>query len=242
MKEKIIFVIVTYKPNKKALEGLKRELGSWQVIVIDNTSDNRGYSGGANIGMEKAIKAGAQWIVVMNDDMSLTKDAIKKFTDILKKSPVAIVGPFAGALDTVRWSTIYPSRTVDYISGSIMAIHRKVIETVGYFYKPYFIYYEEVELCLQAKRAGFPLIYAPLPGIHHKESATMGQGSFYQEYYAARNHLLFVERNAPTSVKLHALLRMPKTLYEHYQNGNVGALTGVRDFALRRFGQYGRKV
>lgn len=233
----IYFVLVTYKPNKKALEALKKTLADWPVVVVDNTDNNRGFSGGANAGIFEAMKAGAQWIVVMNDDMLLTQEAIQKFTDILKKSPAAIVGPFAGALDTVRWSTIYPSRTVDYISGSIMAIHRKVIEAVGYFYAPYFIYYEEVELCLRAKRAGFPLIHIPLAGVSHKESETMGRGSFLQEYYAARNHLLFVSRNAPISVQIHEIIRMPFTLYKYYQDGNVGALTGIKDFALRKFGK-----
>ncbi len=212
------------------------------VIVVDNTNDNRGYSGGANVGMEKAMKAGAEWVVVMNDDLLLTAKAIEKLTAILKDSKPGIVGPFAGALDARRWSTIVPGTSVDYISGSIFAVHRDIIKTIGYLYDPYFIYYEEVEYCIRTKHAGFPLRKISIPGVTHKESETMGMNSFLQNYYMARNHLLFVVRNAPTTVKLHELLRMPWTLYEHYRDGNVGALTGVRDFALRRFGQYRRPL
>ena len=127
---------------------------------------------------------------------------------------------------------------LDYISGAFMAVHRKVFEKIGLFYTSYFVYYEDADLCIRAQRAGFPLTEIKIEGITHEESMSLGKGSFKHEYYLARNHLLFIERNAPVDVKLHEALRMPKTLWVHYRNKNWGALTGIRDYALRRFGEY----
>ena len=46
----------------------------------------------------------------------------------LASLPSCIAGPWAGALDEKRWTTILPSRYVDYISGSCIAINRSVFE------------------------------------------------------------------------------------------------------------------
>ncbi|MFZ5845239.1 MAG: glycosyltransferase family 2 protein, partial [Patescibacteria group bacterium] len=157
---------------------------------------------------------------------------------ILKDSQPGIVGPFAGSLNPRRWTTIVPSKRADYISGSCIGIHREVIEKVGYFYEPYFLYYEEVDLCLRAKKQGFLLRWLPIKEISHEESVSLGKGSFLHQYYLSRNHLLFVERQAPFRVKLYEFLRLPKTIYEHYVRKEWGALAGIIDYFLRRFGPY----
>lgn len=206
----VCFVIVTYEPEKETLRRLIAALEGWPMVVIDNTQKNPGYGGGANKGMKKAFDAGADWVVVCNQDIALTKAGIAKFAKALEHGEPGIVGPEAGELDPVRWTTIMPSKgPVDYISGSVMAIHRDVYMRVGGFYEPYFMYYEDVDLCVRAARAGFPLWQMTTEGFRHAS-----HGSPEKENYLARNHLLFVYRNAPLSVKLHELLRLPKTLLE----------------------------
>lgn len=183
--------------------------------VIDNTNKNLGFGGGANVGMKKAFDAGAAWAIVCNQDVTLSKPGVTKFAKALEHCKPGIVGPEAGTLDPKRWTTILASRpglearSVHYISGSLMAIHRDVWESTGGFYKPYFMYYEDVDLCVRAKKAGFGLRQVDIDGFGHESRGIRGK-----EYYLARNHLLFVYRNAPVSVKLHEILRLPKTLWE----------------------------
>ena len=101
-----------------------------------------------------------------------------------------------------------------YISGSFMAIHRKVIAEIGYFYAPYFMYYEDVDLCVRAARCGFPLKKLNGAGIEHTERPVWSKGSRQHGYYLARNHVWFVWRLAPLRVKLYECIRLPKTLLE----------------------------
>lgn len=54
------------------LGALMSVLSNWEVIVVDNTKNNRGYGGGANVGIEQARKLGAKWFVVMNQDVEMT--------------------------------------------------------------------------------------------------------------------------------------------------------------------------
>ncbi len=234
----ILFVLLTYKPDGKELARLLKSLGNVPTTIIDNTKKNLGYAGGVTVGIKKALHDGVDWIVVINQDLHVTIEAIGNLVDVLSQNEIGVVGPFAGALDAKRWTTILPSKNVNYISGSCMVIHRAVFEKIGYFYEPYFMYYEDADFCVRAKNAGFPIVHLPLPGISHTDTTSLGRGSFLHQYYLARNHLLFVERNAPPGVKLHELVRLPKTIWEHCIRQEWGALAGIRDYFLRRFGQY----
>ncbi len=206
-KQDIRCVIVTYKPEMRILGRLLEALEGWPVEMVDNTQKNLGFGAAANHGMKKAFDDGAQWVIVMNQDIALTRKGIARFCAIVQNGDPGIVGPEAGSLDPKRWTTILPARgPLEYISGSCMAIHRKVWEATRGFYEPYFLYYEDADLCLRAKKSGFALRQVHIDGFAHASEGN--------EYYLARNHLLFVFRNAPMSVKLYELLRLPKTLVE----------------------------
>lgn len=209
-RKNICFVIVTFKPDKEVLRRLIAAIHEWPTEIVDNTDKNLGYGGGANVGMKTAFDAGARWVVVVNQDVTLTKVGIAKFVRALEEWGPGVVGPEAGSLDPKRWTTILSgNKKIDYISGSLMAIHREVYKTIGGFYEPYFMYYEDADISLRAKKAGFELRQVKIYGFGHETHGSPGKN-----YYLARNHLLFVFRNAPVSVKFHEIFRLPKTLWE----------------------------
>lgn len=209
-RKNVCFVVVTFKPDKEVLRRLVAALEGWSVEIIDNTKKNIGYGGGANKGMKRAFDAGAAWAIVCNQDIELTRAGVLKLTKELEECSPGIVGPEAGELDPKRWTTIVPSSgPTDYISGSLMAIHRDVYETTGGFFEPYFMYYEDADISLRAKKAGFELRQVKIDGFGHETHGSPGKN-----YYLARNHLLFVLRNAPWQVKIHELVRLPKTLFD----------------------------
>lgn len=252
--QEIVYIITTFNPNIEVLTKLLSNFSTSRVIIVDNSDNinnhfistgkinivqnkqNLGFTGGANAGIRKALAKGAEWVVVMNYDLSVTKKSISQFNKILENSTPGVIGPFAGKLDPKRWTTIFPSTSTDYISGSCIAIHRKVIESIGLFYDPYFIYYEDADYCVRARRAGFPVKHVPISGITHYDSGNPTVGAHRHEYYLARNHLYFVERCAPPMVKAHEYMRLPKTMAEHIQKKDRGAIFGLQDYFFRRSG------
>src|SRR5262245_52851666 len=56
---------------------------------------------------------------------------------------------------------------VDWVSGCSMIIRREVFDCVGLMDEDYFLYFEEVDLCLRACRAGWPCWYVPQSRIMH---------------------------------------------------------------------------
>ncbi len=254
MRTVVAFIIVSYHPQMDRFRRLLTLLRAYPVIVVDNggtltfddvrkatllsQTSNLGYGAASNIGIRHAAGLGAKWFVILNQDIEFTKQSVLLFVKQLKKLSPCIAGPFAAALDDSRWTTILPSEKVGYITGSCLAIHERVVRKIGYFYEPYFLYYEDADYCVRARRANIPLVRVPQDEVGHAETASLGKGSEAHQYYLARNHLLFVARQAPTAVKLYELLRLPLTVGEHVTRNERGALSGIRDFIVRRFGKY----
>lgn len=85
-------------------------------------------------------------------------------------------------------------QTVDQIMGAFMLAPKHLIDQLGGFDERFFIWFEEVDLCLQVKRAGKQVIYNPaISIIHHggksfaQQKLTTNQWRFFQS--AARYFL-----------------------------------------------------
>jgi GT2 family glycosyltransferase len=257
---KIWFVIPVYLADKDKLVGMVRKLSEFGVVLVNNDNldylpktaenifqfkqiDNFGYGGAANVGIMYALGKGAEWVVVINQDMTITSEFVSSFIRELSKINGCIAGPFAGRLDTKRYTSILDEKDqhkifkVDYISGSCMAIHKSVISNIGLFSEQYFMYYEDVDYSLRAKKSGIKLVRLTVDGIVHDHQPVLGLGSYTHQYYLARNHLLFVKRQAPKAVYYRETIRIPKTLFDHNRKGEWGAIKGVQDYLVNRFGK-----
>ena len=56
---------------------------------------------------------------------------------------------------------------VDWVAGASMMIRREVVDTIGLMDEGYFLYFEEVDYCLQARRTGWPCWYVPQSRVMH---------------------------------------------------------------------------
>lgn len=58
-------------------------------------------------------------------------------------------------------------QTIDWIAGASMMLRRSVVEKLHGFDESYFLYYEETDFCLRARRAGFLTWYVPASRVMH---------------------------------------------------------------------------
>lgn len=89
-----------------------------------------------------------------------------------------------------------------YPAGASMLASRRFLDTVGLMVEDYFIFYEEIDWSIRARKAGFRIAYAPDAVVYHKEGASIGTGhstkrSALAEYFGLRNKLLFTWRFYP---------------------------------------------
>ena len=63
---------------------------------------------------------------------------------------------------------------VDWVVGASMMIRRAVFDRVGVFDPEYFMYFEEVDFCMRARRAGWPTWIVPQSQIVHLVGVSSG--------------------------------------------------------------------
>ena len=59
-------------------------------------------------------------------------------------------------------------RYVNFVSGCLMLFSKESISTLNGFDEQFFMYCEDLELCIRVKQAGYKLFYAPSSIIYHK--------------------------------------------------------------------------
>jgi N-acetylglucosaminyl-diphospho-decaprenol L-rhamnosyltransferase len=77
-----------------------------------------------------------------------------------------------------RWAILHPMNgqeaQVDWVVGASMMVRREVFESIGLMDEHYFLYYEETDFCLQARRAGWSCWYVPQSRVMHIAGQSTG--------------------------------------------------------------------
>ncbi len=120
-----------------------------------------------------------------------------------------------------------------FVSGCSMLIRKEVFNKVGFYDKKFFLYYEDVDFCMRARKKGFEVIYVPDAHMWHKNAGSSGgTGSDTHVYYQSRNRMIVGIRYAPWKTKL-ALYREAMNLLF---NGTPTQKQAIGDFLRKKYG------
>lgn len=192
-------------------------------VTLLQTSANLGYAGGNNVGIRYAVERGAQFIFILNNDITVSPHFLEPLLGALKDQPdVGIVTPLVAeqakdegrvwALGSVveastarvsrrhagdsleRWLHEAPFE-VDVAAGAAMLVKAEVLARVGLMDEAFFLYYEETDWSLRVRHAGYRILAVPQSLVWHQVSATLGTGSPIIDYYMLRNHFRLINRH-----------------------------------------------
>ncbi|HSX18655.1 MAG TPA: glycosyltransferase family 2 protein [Candidatus Saccharimonadales bacterium] len=105
-------------------------------------------------------------------------------------------------VDEIDKGQFSKSREIDMATGAALFVKREVFEKIGYFDEKYFLYLEDMDFCVRAKKSGFKIIFEPKAVLWHKNAGSSSSGSQLQDYYITRNRLLFSFKHAQIRTKL----------------------------------------
>ncbi|MFZ5516349.1 MAG: glycosyltransferase family 2 protein [Candidatus Zhuqueibacterota bacterium] len=94
-----------------------------------------------------------------------------------------------GKIDRGQWDR---EREVDFLSGCCLLVRRDVIEKIGLLDPDYFMYYEDVDFCVRAKKAGFKICFTPKSVIWHKVSKSSDKSE--RDFYRIRNAIIILRK------------------------------------------------
>jgi GT2 family glycosyltransferase len=190
-----------------------------QVEVLE-LRQNLGFAAGANRGLRHAFAAGADHVLLINNDTTVDPLMIEHL--VAATAPDAgIVAPliyYALAPSTIwsagglrsrwtleqtgdlrgrhDWGDWPPTLARDFVTGCAMLIPRGVLETVGLLDERFFMYYEDNDFCLRIRRAGYRILLVPGAKMWHKVALSSGGIDSPAERYAmARSSVLFFRKH-----------------------------------------------
>lgn len=225
-----------------SFEKLKKEFESNRSVKMFLNSHNDGFAGGNNIGIKKALAEGADYILLLNNDVIVKKDFLSllfKNANILSNAGIVapriyyynnknIVWSDAGFFNKLRVgvSIINKDRLIqdhtsnpvsaDFVSGCSMLIKSNVFKDIGFFDEDFFFYSEDMDLCFRAKDAGYAIYLVPDSKIYHKVSKSMGDMSNpLYVYYQVRNRLLLSKKHFSLLFFIYAII-FTEVLYIPY--------------------------
>jgi len=232
------------------------------------TERNFGYAGGNNAGIKYALKQSADYICILNNDVVVEPD----FLDFIIKEMendygIGITGPkiceyddksviqstgskislYTGRVPAInagkKCSDFQDSISVDYIGGACLVIRSSLIEEIGLIPEIYFLFFEETEWCLKAKRNKNKIVCVCQSRVYHKGSVSIAKIKGLKAYYMTRNNFLFIKRNALFIQKIvftaYITLRLSMTFIKGLITGrfNMDIYRGFIDGIHNRTGQ-----
>ena len=192
---------------------------------------NLGFAGGTNRGLDWLMsETDVSHLMLLNNDATVSRSFFADASEALAQiGDDSVVGPtifqdpdrtkvwYAGAVEIpyralVEHILSYPDSTdprpTDFVSGCAMIVSRGVIDKIGRLSEFFFpAYFEDGDFCHRARKAGFPVMYAPKPAAYHKVGSTVRAANLETllAYSKSRLRVIYVRRNYSGARKLAAL-------------------------------------
>lgn len=249
------FVILNWNSASRTL-AVVESLRGWQrlrplVVIVDNDSrdgsaglierscpgavlvklgENRGFGGGCNAGIRKALELGCERICLLNSDAVIDEECATRLLDTLAgDDDIGIAGPllveeeeggeslsaggrspafFPATRITVSGSGTPRTdggavRDVDYVPGTVFMAKAAVFEGTGYLEESYFFGGEIAEFCLRTREGGLRCVVDTKVSARHERRDPDEAMDRLRAYYSLRNRFLYVRRNCrPMAIPL----------------------------------------
>jgi GT2 family glycosyltransferase len=248
MKTKVYVVIPNWNGEDhivECLNSLSEQTQPLKIIVVDNGSsddsvniikdgfpsvevlefpDNAGFAGGVNRGIKEALKQGAQYIALFNNDAIADKNWLRNLVNGAEKTPKAgiITGKFMRMdkkhLDSTgenysTWAMPFPRGrnqedtgqldTPEYVfgaSGGASLYKARMLKEIGLFDEEFFAYFEDVDISYRAQMAGWRVWYEPKAVAYHHIGATSSKLGNFTRYHATKNFYMTYAKNMPAKL------------------------------------------
>lgn len=243
---------------------LRQKYNGRVEVLINNK--NVGFCGGNNVGIRHALRHGTDYVLLINNDVEVEPNFLQELVNILNENPdIGVVGPkivlyyYRTSLDSIGGHVNFWTATgklykksytnvrsdLNFVSGCCMLLRKDVFEDIGFFNEDYFSYWEETDLCLRAKKAGWQIACNPHSVIYHKVGKANKYLSNKYIYYMLRNSILCMRQNGrwyqwPSFIVLfflkffagytaYLMIKRPRSLFVPW--------LAIFDFSTGRFGK-----
>jgi len=203
---------------------------AWADVQVVALPANLHFAAGANAGLRRALMREANYVWLLNNDVTVAPDALAEMIRVAESDPgLGIVGArlvhpghaphvVVGTLCDFRTGAIHEPvppldpdvdrLVVDYVWGCAMLIRAETLRQVGLLDERYVAYFEDADLCLRARQAGWETATALRATIYHEGAKTANRVFLQQMWLRGSNWLRCYWRHAPRTERPRLLLSM----------------------------------
>lgn len=163
-------------------------------IILLKQSNNLGFAGGVNVGIQYAIDNGYDAVALFNNDAVADKDWLKELMNSLQSPTTGITTGLllhqnGKTIDSSgefysSWGLAFPRSRGDVSSnapeagyvfgatGGASLYKTALFQDIGLFDKDFFLYFEDIDISFRAQLAGWRVHYTPKAVAYHKQGAS----------------------------------------------------------------------
>ena len=244
-------------------------------VELIHTGLNKGFASGCNIGVKIALTKGAKFVFLLNNDASPAGGCIERMVKMLIDEPdvgllcSAVVCDGSDLVESAgdrynSWLglTLHGAKgrklreisgtrpRVDFAPAVALMARAERLRELGFLDTRYFMYFEDLDLSIRTKRAGYSLSCLTESYVSHITSSTSKRYPGLKEYYMMRNRfilcLLLRRRIQLVTVALSTpwvlLLRIMRTLPSPNPDELRGLCYGIVDGMKLNYGPSSREA
>lgn len=230
--------------NNSADNSVEYASKHFPTVRIIKNEKNLGLTGGNNAGI-KAAKG--KYVAFFNNDavadpkwMEELVDVIEqdekvgfvsgKIYDFSNKKKLQFAGSKAelsyrlhmeltgaGEIDNGAYDEL---STIDFAHGCALLTRKDLMMNIGLQDEDFFIYFDEIDYTLRAKKLGFKSIYVPKAIVYHKHEPKSDVLTPFEHYYLSRNLVMLYFKHAETRFLIPflflRLIAMPTDMLKQY--------------------------
>lgn len=214
--------------NGSGDDSVARIRAAYPRVTLLALDRNHGFAGGVNPGIQLAMRAGSDYVLLLNSDVHFEPELLSMLVETAEADPqLGLLGPKEFRDRAVRRLALYGFRVtraglrllgwnaidagqldheqIDVITGCAMLIPRHSIERVGLLDERFFFYGEDMDYGIRVRLAGLHVRVARHAEIEHSmNGSTQGQ--------SARRQFLLASARIRVLLKHHQLFNMPVAL------------------------------
>jgi GT2 family glycosyltransferase len=215
--------VMIFAVDNASKDNTVEQLNAWshpRLVVIAN-KDNVGVAAGNNQGIRAALKAGCDYVLLLNNDVFFGPTLVAELVDGLATYSCDMTTPliYYADLPNVIWAAgggfkekfawlnyhigdkevdsgqYSKSTVITYAPTCCLLAKREVFDRVGFMDERYFVYFDDTDFMIRALRCGVVTYLVGNAKMWHKVSSLTGALSPFAQRYSARNRAFYIRKH-----------------------------------------------
>jgi len=189
------------------------------VKLICN-EENIGFARANNRGLQEC---GGEFVLLLNTDTVVMSDALNILLTEIRSNPgLGAVGPalllkkdkfqvsfgrkvsfLPELLQKALLNHFYrlwlrtsrKPRSVGWLSAACLLLRRRVLQEVDFFDEKFFLYFEDIDLCVRIRKLGYALLFQPRARVFHVGGATTANMKSLSQFHYRKSQLYFYRKH-----------------------------------------------